>query len=125
MKCLWKDTCDGLYHCVYARDCEIVRRAASPAIPHVPRVALPSLTLLTSCAQVMIMSALRHPNVALFMGVCIEPPCLVSEWCARGSLYDVLTKARSTPALAPMLDWTRRLNMALDAAKVTPNPTKP
>ena len=65
------------------------------------------------------MSALRHPNVALFMGVCIEPPCLVSEWCARGSLCDVLTKARSSPALAPTLDWTRRLNMALDAAKVT------
>lgn len=69
--------------------------------------------------QVMIMSALRHPNVVLFMGVCLEPPCVVSEWCARGSLLDVLTKARNTPQLAPQLDWTRRLNMALDAAKVS------
>ncbi len=66
------------------------------------------------------MAALRHPNVVLFMGVCLEPPCVVSEWCARGSLFDVLIKARSTPALAPQLDWARRLNMALDAAKVWP-----
>ncbi len=64
------------------------------------------------------MAALRHPNIVLFMGVCLDPPCVVSEWCARGSLFDVLTKARKNPALAPQLDWTRRLNMALDAAKV-------
>ena len=63
------------------------------------------------------MAALRHPNIVLFMGMVIDPPCLVSEWCARGSLYDVLAKARKSPALAPALDWTRRLNMALDAAK--------
>ena len=64
------------------------------------------------------MAALRHPNIVLFMGVCLDPPCVVSEWCARGSLFDVLQKARKNPALAPQLDWTRRLNMALDAAKV-------
>ena len=70
--------------------------------------------------QVNIMAALRHPNIVLFMGVCLDPPCVVSEWCARGSLFDVLTKARKNPSLAPQLDWTRRLNMALDAAKVRP-----
>jgi hypothetical protein len=37
--------------------------------------------------------------------------------CARGSLYDVLQKAAKVPALAPQLDWPRRLNIALDAAK--------
>ena len=65
--------------------------------------------------QVNIMAALRHPNIVLFMGVCLDPPCVVSEWCARGSLYDVLSKARKSAKLAPQLDWTRRLNMALDA----------
>ena len=64
------------------------------------------------------MSAIRHPNVVLFMGLCLEPPCIVTEFCARGSLYDVLKKARSTPAFAQQLDWSRRLSMALDAAKV-------
>ena len=29
--------------------------------------------------QVGILSAIRHPNVVLFMGVCLEPPCLVTE----------------------------------------------
>ena len=64
------------------------------------------------------MAALRHPNVVMFMGLCLEPPCIVTEFCARGSLYDVLKKARSTPAFAQQLDWSRRISMALDAAKV-------
>lgn len=25
------------------------------------------------------MSAIRHPNVVLFMGVCLDPPCMVTE----------------------------------------------
>ena len=29
--------------------------------------------------QVAIMSAIRHPNVVLFMGVCLDPPCMVTE----------------------------------------------
>ena len=63
------------------------------------------------------MAALRHPNVVSFLGVCLEPPCIVTEFCARGSLTDVLRGAKSAPAKASLLDWSRRLNMALDAAK--------
>lgn len=63
------------------------------------------------------MAALRHPNVVSFLGVCLEPPCIVTEFCARGSLTDVLRGAKATPAKASLLDWSRRLNMALDAAK--------
>ena len=50
---------------------------------------------------------------------------MVTEFCARGSMYDVLQKAADSPmVLAPQLDWTRRLGMALDAAKVRlPQPT--
>lgn len=64
------------------------------------------------------MAALRHPNVVMFMGLCLEPPCIVTEFCARGSLYDVIKKARASPAFAQQLDWSKRLTMALDAAKV-------
>ena len=85
-----------------------------------PQQPLPLTGVSCLVAQVNIMAALRHPNIVLFMGVCLDPPCVVSEWCARGSLFDVLSKARKNPALAPQLDWTRRLNMALDAAKVGP-----
>lgn len=63
------------------------------------------------------MAALRHPNVVAFLGVCLEPPCIITEYCARGSLTDVLRGAKASPAKASLLDWPRRLNMALDAAK--------
>ncbi|KAA6428246.1 MAG: PAS domain-containing tyrosine kinase [Trebouxia sp. A1-2] len=64
-----------------------------------------------------IMAALRHPNVVMFLGVCLEPPCMVAEFCARGSLHDVLTRASRSKTLQQQLDWVRRINMALDAAK--------
>ncbi|DBA74000.1 hypothetical protein WJX77_000667 [Trebouxia sp. C0004] len=64
-----------------------------------------------------IMAALRHPNVVMFLGVCLEPPCMVAEFCARGSMHDVLTRASRSKTLQQQLDWVRRINMALDAAK--------
>ncbi len=37
------------------------------------------------------MTALRHPNVVLFMAACTKPPrmCIVMEFMGLGSLYDV------------------------------------
>ncbi|GBF95597.1 hypothetical protein Rsub_08578 [Raphidocelis subcapitata] len=67
--------------------------------------------------EVDILVNLRHPNVVLFLGVCLRPPCVVTEFCALGSLYDVLRKARREPAFAARLTWPRRLLMALDAGK--------
>lgn len=58
-------------------------------------------------------------DVSLFMCMCVDPPCLVSEWCLRGSVYDILAKAAKHPAVAAQLTWHRRISMALDAAKVT------
>lgn len=46
--------------------------------------------------------------------------CVVVQFCARGSMFDVLAKARSSPLLAQQLDWPKRVSMALDAAKVGP-----
>jgi serine/threonine protein kinase len=42
-------------------------------------------------AEVEVMTALRHPNVVLFMAACTRPPrmCIVMEFMALGSLYDV------------------------------------
>ena len=41
--------------------------------------------------QVRVMTALRHPNVVLFMAACTKPPkmCIVMEYMALGSLFDV------------------------------------
>ena len=60
-----------------------------------------------------------HADVVLFMGMVLDPPMIVSEWCSRGSVYDILQKASRTRALAAHLTWHRRLHMALDAAKVS------
>ena len=67
--------------------------------------------------EVGLMVGMRHPNVILFLGVCPDPPCVVTEYCARGSLYDVLLEAKENPALARSLTWYRRVSMMLDAAK--------
>ena len=63
------------------------------------------------------MAAMRHPNVVMYLGVCLQPPAVVTEYCARGSLNDVLKKCLAKPELTVQLDWVRRLGMALDAAK--------
>ena len=68
--------------------------------------------------QVSILAAIRHPNVVLFMGLCLKPVCVVTEFCAQGSLSDVIRKAACDASFAQLLDWPRRLAMALDAAKV-------
>jgi hypothetical protein len=57
------------------------------------------------------MAALRHPNIVGFLGVCPTPPCVVSDFCSRGSLADVLGAAKKSPVKAAQLDWVRRLNM--------------
>jgi hypothetical protein len=62
------------------------------------------------------MAALRHPNILGFIGVCAAPPCLVMEYCPRGSLYAVLREAKASPALAQQLDWPTRLRMASECS---------
>eukprot|EP01034_Spumella_vulgaris_P024318 gene24318-30640_t len=42
--------------------------------------------------EVSILAQLRHPNICLFLGVCMDPPnrTIVTELVSRGSLWDVL-----------------------------------
>ncbi|KAL4436932.1 hypothetical protein ABPG75_004071 [Micractinium tetrahymenae] len=67
--------------------------------------------------EASMMAALRHPNVVAFLGVCADPPSVVTEYCRRGSLTDVLRGGKLSAKQSKQLDWTKRLNMALDAAK--------
>ena len=54
------------------------------------------------------MAAMRHPNIVLYLGVCSDPPCVVTEYCARGSLNDVFKRALLNPLYATHLDWCKR-----------------
>lgn len=66
--------------------------------------------------EASILASLRHPHIVNFLGFCLTPPAIAFEYCARGSVYDVLRAAAADKVLARELTWTRRVNMAIDAA---------
>lgn len=78
-----------------------------PAKPHEASTALTQL-----CGP-----SLTMPG---FMGLCLNPPTLVSEYCPRGALFDILQQARTTPAVARQLDWRKRLSLVRLPAAATP-----
>ncbi len=66
------------------------------------------LTLCGRAQEAGMMAAMRHPNIVLYLGVCSDPPCVVTEYCARGSLNDVFKRALLNPLYAAHLDWCKR-----------------
>jgi serine/threonine protein kinase len=60
------------------------------------------------------MTALRHPNVVLFMAASTTPPklCIVMEFMGLGSLYDLLHNE-----LMPSIPVALKVKMAYQAAK--------
>ncbi len=44
------------------------------------------------CSEASLMCQLKHPNLVQFVGAVPQPPhlCIITEYCARGSLYDLL-----------------------------------
>lgn len=65
--------------------------------------------------EASLMASLRHPNVVNFLGFCLAPPCIVTEYCTRGSVYDLISAAKADGA-AGELTWRRILDMAIGAA---------
>ncbi|KAL4367867.1 hypothetical protein GQ457_05G012020 [Hibiscus cannabinus] len=63
--------------------------------------------------EVFIMRKIRHKNVVQFIGACTRAPnpCIVTEFMARGSLYDYLHKQRGVFKLPSLL------KVALDVSK--------
>eukprot|EP00118_Oscarella_pearsei_P012952 m.99072 g.99072 ORF g.99072 m.99072 type:complete len:542 (+) comp37030_c0_seq2:385-2010(+) len=66
--------------------------------------------------EALLMSKLRHPNIVLLMGICLDDGCMciVTEFMAQGSVSSILRpqKGRYQP-----LDQNRILKMLLDTAK--------
>ncbi|KAK3224421.1 hypothetical protein Dsin_011446 [Dipteronia sinensis] len=63
--------------------------------------------------EVYIMRKIRHKNVVQFIGACTKPPnlCIVTEFMARGSLYDFLHKEKGVFKLPSLL------KVAIDVSK--------
>ena len=65
----------------------------------------------------------RHPNVVHFLGICHEPPCIVTEFCARGSLAQVhASSSSSSDCTCTVLVWlqTAEVPLALPAQRACP-----
>eukprot|EP01100_Stratorugosa_tubuloviscum_P013770 TRINITY_DN708_c0_g2_i1.p1 TRINITY_DN708_c0_g2~~TRINITY_DN708_c0_g2_i1.p1 ORF type:complete len:607 (+),score=247.01 TRINITY_DN708_c0_g2_i1:110-1930(+) len=63
--------------------------------------------------EITTLCKLRHPNVVLFIGACLSVPhlCIVTEFCTRGSLFDLLHIQRTEiDFLSMTLDSARGLN---------------
>ncbi|KAF8821103.1 protein kinase domain-containing protein, partial [Cardiosporidium cionae] len=63
--------------------------------------------------ELAIMTRLRHPNLVLLMGIISQtaPYYVVTEFCAGGTLFDILHKYRIN------LTWSQRIKIAGDIAK--------
>lgn len=61
--------------------------------------------------EVGILSRLRHPNVVLYIGACLPDAVMVTEWCNRGSLFDILQNAK-IPVRSSLL-----IKLALDISR--------
>lgn len=61
--------------------------------------------LCTFIKEVHILSRLRHPNCVLFLGVCIDRghEAIVTEYLARGSVYDLLHRRQADGGALPPL----------------------
>lgn len=58
------------------------------------------------------MKDLHHDHLARFYGACIEPTCLLIEFCPKGSLQDILENDQIK------LDWMFRYSLMHDIVKV-------
>jgi serine/threonine protein kinase len=91
-------------------------RTISSSASGAPTVAAaPADKLLEEAA---LRASLRHPNVVGFLGFCLTPPALATEFCSRGSLYSLLRAAAANESgvEARALTWARRAALARDAA---------
>jgi serine/threonine protein kinase len=55
-------------------------------------VSFPTIFLSWRSFMIFQLRDMRHDNLNAFIGACTEPPniCIITEYCSRGSLKDVL-----------------------------------
>ncbi|XP_076980578.1 guanylate cyclase 2G-like [Tamandua tetradactyla] len=59
--------------------------------------------------EIQLVCELRHENIVPFFGICTEPPiCIITQYCKKGSLKDVLRNSDIE------MDWIFKLSFAYD-----------
>lgn len=67
--------------------------------------------------EVHLLGSLTHPNIMRFCAVCLDPPMIVMQYYAHGSLFEMLKRAHKGDKRAHKeLSWTKRLSMLRDVA---------
>jgi len=61
--------------------------------------------------EVKFMSTVDHPNIVLLKGICLNPPCIITEFMELGNLHSYLTDFNNK------LTWKQCLGIAEDVAK--------
>lgn len=67
--------------------------------------------------EASLMTHMHSPYIVQFLGMTTDPAALVTEYCARGSLNQVLQIGNSSPEKAAELTWARRIGIAADATR--------
>lgn len=88
-------------------------RGADVAIKKLKSQVMNKTQLEEFAKESAVMIGLRHPNILLFMGVCLDPPdlAIITEFMPRGSLYDVIHNDKIS------LPFPLIKNMAIDILK--------
>jgi len=60
---------------------------------------IPKSVLEEFISEINLVSGMRHPNICLFMGACLDPPnrAIITELCENGSLWDALRSPLGSP----------------------------
>ena len=64
--------------------------------------SVPKKVLQEFVSEINLLSGLRHPNVCLYMGACLNPPhrAIITELAAHGSVWDALRLPLESPYVA-------------------------
>lgn len=62
--------------------------------------------------EVSVLQGHSHQNVISFKGFCLDPPCIITEYCPNGSLFDLLRSQEYE-----RFGWPSRLNLAIGVAR--------
>ena len=101
-----------VYHGMY-RGCEV-------AVKKLRVNRMSSKAIRDFSSEVMMLRTLRHPNIVIFMGLVMNPVCLVIEYCHNGNLFSLLHDVivdEEGERFAVKIPLMRRLRIALDVAR--------
>eukprot|EP00210_Caulerpa_lentillifera_P005911 g5651.t1 len=66
--------------------------------------------------EVAILKSLSFPQIVQFVGISLDPAAIVTGYCEKGSLFDMIKYYRNSPSKRSEFPWWKRLKIACDAA---------